>query len=89
MTSAISAVVKKRKSWISDDDVSSDVITINKKPAGSYSSLFIQSQALQDQRLDNQSQATVYPVAGYSALHIQSTGKPDAKKLKEISNRSS
>ncbi|KZV26479.1 hypothetical protein F511_36567 [Dorcoceras hygrometricum] len=29
MTSAISAVVKKRKSWISDDDISSDVITIS------------------------------------------------------------
>ncbi|KZV21089.1 hypothetical protein F511_19904 [Dorcoceras hygrometricum] len=26
-----------------------------------------------------QSRATVDPVAGYSALHIQSTGKPDAK----------
>ncbi|KZV50973.1 hypothetical protein F511_14308 [Dorcoceras hygrometricum] len=33
MTSAVmssqSAVVKKRKSWISDDDISSDVITIS------------------------------------------------------------
>ncbi|KZV44207.1 hypothetical protein F511_43683 [Dorcoceras hygrometricum] len=53
MTSAISAVDKKRKSWISVDDVSSDVITTSnsadgftlrasrynsqEKPAGSYS----------------------------------------------------
>ncbi|KZV46026.1 hypothetical protein F511_27795 [Dorcoceras hygrometricum] len=82
-------------------------------PDENYSSLYnqtqptvIQSQALQDQRLDNQlqahlhqlvnqslahldhqlmyqSQATVYPVAGYSVLHNQSTKNPDAKKRKK------
>ncbi|KZV28205.1 hypothetical protein F511_20871 [Dorcoceras hygrometricum] len=65
MTSAISAVDKKRKSWISDDDVSSDVITIT---FGLTS------------RWVNQSQATVYPVASYSVLHIQSTRKADVVK---------
>ncbi|KZV38399.1 hypothetical protein F511_22169 [Dorcoceras hygrometricum] len=110
MTSAVmssqSTVDKKRKSWISDDDVSSDVITISSELQYNQSmtqAKMYQSQALQDQRLDNQlkaclrqlvnqslahldhqlmyqSQATVYPVAGYSVLYIQSTGNPDAGK---------
>ncbi|KZV52464.1 S-adenosyl-L-methionine-dependent methyltransferase-like protein [Dorcoceras hygrometricum] len=94
MTSAVmssqSEVDKKRKSWISDDDVSSDVITINSSVDG-FCKGNQQSQAFHDQRIDNQlqaflhqlvkqSQATVYPVAGYSVLHIQSTGNPDAGK---------
>ncbi|KZV39412.1 hypothetical protein F511_43060 [Dorcoceras hygrometricum] len=73
-------------------------------PDKNYSSLYtqtqatvIQSQELQDQRLDNQLQAhldhqlvnqslahldhqLMYPVTGYSVLHIQSTGNPDAGK---------
>ncbi|KZV42431.1 hypothetical protein F511_12657 [Dorcoceras hygrometricum] len=86
----------------SDDDISSDVITIstfclrakgsvdgfNEEPVAGKTHV---SQAFHDQRLDNQlqaylhqlvnqSQATVYPVAGYSVLHIQSIGNSDAGK---------
>ncbi|KZT76980.1 hypothetical protein F511_45996 [Dorcoceras hygrometricum] len=59
---------------------------MSSQSAVSYScnQLILESQAFHDQRLDNQSQATVHPVAGYSALHIQSTGNPDAKKLRRI-----
>ncbi|KZV46015.1 hypothetical protein F511_32307 [Dorcoceras hygrometricum] len=69
--------LKQRESWISDDDISSDVITTSSRWE-------IQSQAFHDQRLDNQlqtyrynqldiqtqaifiqSRATVDPVEGY------------------------
>ncbi|KZV44256.1 villin-2-like [Dorcoceras hygrometricum] len=101
--------------WISDDDISSDVIIISNsvdglamiKPVGTSSKRNqqtatviiasccnsrklqeIQTRSNQSQAAMYQSQATVYPVAGYSVLHIQSTGNPDTKKLKEITRRS-
>ncbi|KZV35839.1 intron-binding protein aquarius [Dorcoceras hygrometricum] len=63
---------------------------VDGKPADSYSDLHhLVNQSLahldhqlmyQSQATVYQSQATVYQVAGYSVLHIQSTGNPDAGK---------
>ncbi|KZV46251.1 putative ATP-dependent DNA helicase RecQ [Dorcoceras hygrometricum] len=79
--------LKQRESWISDDDISSDVITTSRyqqaatvHPVVSYNepavALCIQSQALCIQSQDN------VPVASYSALYIQSTWNPVARKPK-------
>ncbi|KZV23450.1 hypothetical protein F511_08645 [Dorcoceras hygrometricum] len=94
--SSQSAVDKKRKSWINDDDVSSDVITFSNSADG-----FCDDDNQQRKDKVNpdesysttshwviQSQATMYPVVGYSVLHIQSTGNPDASYSDSVASTS-
>ncbi|KZV58338.1 hypothetical protein F511_34167 [Dorcoceras hygrometricum] len=84
-----SAVDKKRKSWIIDDEVSNDVsyqqrATVQPAVVTSYSAPSRRLQRVATSRQRIQSRATMDLVAGYSALHIQSTGNLDAKKLQRI-----
>ncbi|KZV49847.1 ankyrin repeat domain-containing protein 50-like [Dorcoceras hygrometricum] len=51
-------------------------------PVASYSGSSRRLQRVATSRQRIQSQATVYPVAGYSALHIQSTGNNQSQYLK-------
>ncbi|KZV13706.1 folate transporter 1, chloroplastic [Dorcoceras hygrometricum] len=73
----ISSCEEKRKSWISDDDVSNSADGFcdgnNQQIATVVCSSSRKLQYIQ-------SQDTVYPIAGYNVLHIQSTGNSDAGK---------